>query len=72
MISPHNVVEEYPRMNSADRATFRRWLTLVTVIGAFVVTLIAMIVINGMFWGNELKSANPVKYNDPSALVEEK
>lgn len=72
MISSHNTVEEYRRMNSADRATFRRWLTFIAVIGAFVVTLIAMIAINGMFWGAELKSPNPAKYNDANHLIEEK
>jgi hypothetical protein len=72
MISSHNTWEEYRRMNSADRATFRRWLTLIIVIGAFVVTLIAMIAINGMFWGGELKSANSAKHNEASHLVDEK
>jgi len=72
MISDPNIVEEYRRMNSADRATFRRWLTLNTVIGAIVITLIAMIAINGLFWGGEFKSANSAKYNEASHRVEEK
>jgi hypothetical protein len=67
-----SIVEECHRMNSSDRATFRRWLILNTVIGALVVMLIAMIAINGMFWGGELKSANSAKNNDASHQVEER
>jgi len=68
MINRH-MMEEYRRMNSADRTTFRRWLTVNTVIGAFVLTLMAMIAINGMFWDGELKSANSTKYSEASQRV---
>ena len=57
MISSH-MMEDYRRMNFADRTTFRRWLTASTVIVAFVLTLIAMIAINGLFWSGELGSTN--------------
>ena len=67
MISQPSIVEEYHRMNSPDRATFRRWLTLNTVIAAIAVTLIAMIAINGVFWGGEWKSANSPKYNNEAS-----
>ena len=67
-----SIVEEYRHMNSTDRATFRRWLKLNTVIAAIVVTLVAMIAINGMFWGGELKSANSPKYNDATQRIEAK
>jgi hypothetical protein len=72
MIDSLNIVEEYRRMNSADQATFHRCVTVFIVTAAFVVTIIAMIAINGMFWGGELKSANSAKYNQASHPVEEK
>jgi hypothetical protein len=50
MIS-RRLVEEYRRMNSTDRTSFRQWLTLNTVFGACAFTLIAMIAINAAFSG---------------------
>jgi hypothetical protein len=40
MISRH-MIEELRRMNSGDQTTFRRWLTLNTVVGAVLLTLMA-------------------------------
>jgi hypothetical protein len=72
MIDGLNIAEEYRRMTSVDQATFHRCVTAIVVTGAFVVTIIAMIAINGMFWGGELKSANSAKYNEASHRVEGK
>jgi hypothetical protein len=63
MISRY-VMDEYRRMNSTDRASFRRWLTLNTVVGAFAFTLIAMIAINGAFLGGKTSPTNIAKYNE--------
>jgi hypothetical protein len=63
MISRH-VMEEYRRMNSTDRTSFRRWLTLNTVFGAFAFTLIAMIAINAAFSGGESSPTNVAKYGE--------
>ena len=65
MIGRHTV-EDYRRMNSEDRTTFRRWLALNTVIG--IAVLFAMIAINGMFWGGE-RSTNSSKYSEASQRV---
>ena len=54
MKSGAKAVKEYRRMRSTNRTTFLRRLKLTTMIGAFVVMLIAMITINWMFWGGEL------------------
>ena len=72
MISNPSILEEYHRMSSSDRATFRRWLTFNTVIGAVIVTLIAMIAINVMFWGGEFKPENPAKQSEAIHQVEQK
>ena len=58
MISRH-VMEEYRRMNSTDRTSFRRWLTHNTVAGAFAFTLIA---INAALTGGESSPTNIAKY----------
>ena len=63
MISRH-VMEEYRRMNSADRTSFRRWLTHNTVAGAFAFTLIAMIAINAAFLGDKSSPTNIAKYSE--------
>jgi hypothetical protein len=63
MIS-HHMMEEYRRMNSADRTSFHRWLTLNTVSGAFAFTLIAMIAINAAFSGGESSPTNIAKYSE--------
>ena len=63
MISRH-VMEEYRRMNSADRTSFRRWLTLNTVFGALAFTLIAMIAINAAFSGGESSPTDVAKYSE--------
>jgi hypothetical protein len=63
MISRH-VMEEYRRMNSADRTSFHRWLTLNTVFGALAFTLIAMIAINAAFSGGESSPTNIAKYSE--------
>ena len=57
MMSRH-MIEEYRRMNSGDRTTFRRWLTLNTLVGAFLLTLIA---ITAIFWGGESSYQIPLK-----------
>ena len=63
MISRH-MMEEYRRMNSADRTSFHRWLTLNTVFGAFAFTLIAMIAINAAFSGGESSPTDVAKYSE--------
>jgi hypothetical protein len=63
MISRH-VMEEYRRMNSADRTSFRRWLTLNTVAGAFAFTLIAMIAINAALSDGESSPTDVAKYSE--------
>jgi hypothetical protein len=63
MIS-HHMMEEYRRMNSADRTSFHRWLTLNTVFGAFAFTLIAMIAINAAFSGGKSSPTNIAKYSE--------
>jgi hypothetical protein len=41
MISSH-MTQEYRRMNSEDRSTFRQWLAINAVVGASLMTLIAI------------------------------
>jgi hypothetical protein len=48
-----NIVEEYQCMNSVDRTAFRRWLTINTVVGACLFTLVA---ITAIFSGGESSS----------------
>ena len=47
------IFEEYRRLNSQDRNTFRRWLMLNIVVGAFLVTLMA---VTSILFGNKSSS----------------
>jgi hypothetical protein len=58
------VTEEYRRMNSADRTSFHRWLTVNTVFGALAFTLIAMMAINAAFSGGESRPTNIAKSSE--------
>jgi hypothetical protein len=63
MISRY-VMDEYRRMNSTDRASFRRWLTLNTVVGASAFTLIAIVAINASFSGGASSPTDIAKYTE--------
>jgi hypothetical protein len=69
MISRY-IMEEYRHMNSADRTSFRRWLKLNTVVGAFAFTAIATIAINAAFRGGESSRANVAKYGESMQRAE--
>jgi hypothetical protein len=63
MISRY-VMEEHRRMNSTDRNSFHRWLTLNTAVGAFAFTLIAIVAINAAFLGGESSPTNIATYSE--------
>jgi hypothetical protein len=53
------IISEYRRLNSEDRAAFRRWLMVNTVVGAL--SLFTLIAVTSIFSGRESSSATAQK-----------